>query len=201
MGSQDARERLLKAAIDLFYKKGYSSSSNREIATKAKISNSVIYHYFKNKEEMLTEIINIAINDLLIILDDIQERIEDPVQCLKEMLRAHLVDWFLKRKKEAKIIVTESDWLTGKRKEQNKITQRKIYAIYKEKLNEIKASGLLIDADLTVVCFSMMGIITQSIRWYNESGPLTKEQVAQSVIEFVFNGILAQDVRLEALTL
>ena len=125
MGSQDARERLLKAAIDIFYKKGYSSSSNREIAAKAKISNSVIYHYFKNKEDLLTEIINIAINDLLLILGDIQVRNENPVQCLKEMLRAHLVDWFLKRKKEAKIIVTESDWLTGKRKEQNKITQRK----------------------------------------------------------------------------
>ena len=201
MGSQDARERLLKAAIDIFYKKGYSSSSNREIAAKAKISNSVIYHYFKNKEELLTEIINLAINDLLIILDDIQVRIDDPVQCLKEMLRAHLVAWFLKRKKEAKIIVTESDWLTGKRKEQNKITQRKIYAIYKEKLSEIKSSGLLIDADLTVVCFSMMGIITQSIRWYNESGPLTKEQVAQSVIEFIFNGILAKDASPESLTL
>lgn len=199
MVSQDARERLLKAAIDLFYKKGYSSSSNREIGNRAKISNSVIYHYFQNKEEMLTEIISMAISDLLIILDDIQNRIEDPVQCLKEMLRAHLVDWFLKRKKEAKIIVTESDWLTGKRKEQNKITQRKIYTIYKEKLNEIKSSGLLIDADLTVVCFSMIGIITQSIRWYNESGPLTKEQVAQNVIDFVFNGILAKDVASEAL--
>lgn len=199
MVSQDARERLLKSAIDLFYKKGYASSSNREIGNKAKISNSVIYHYFQNKEEMLTEIINMAISDLLIILDDIQRRIDDPVHCLKEMLRAHLVDWFLKRKKEAKIIVTESDWLTGKRKEQNKITQRKIYTIYKEKLQEIQSSGLLIDADLTVVCFSMIGIITQSIRWYSESGPLTKEQVAQNVIDFVFNGILAKDVRPEAL--
>ena len=59
----------------------------------------------------------------------------------------------------------------------------------------------MMDADLTVVCFSMMGVITQSIRWYNESGPLTKEQVAQSVIEFVFNGILAKDIRPESLTL
>lgn len=193
MTSQDARARLLKAATDLFFRKGYADSSIREIGHKANISNSVIYHYFKNKEEMLAEIINLAINDLFAILNDIQDRIDDPVVCLEEMIRAHLVDWCLKRKKESKIIVTESDWLTGKRKEENNNIQRKIYTIYKLKLKEIQSRGLLNHTDLTVLCFSIIGVILQSIRWFSEKGPLSKEQVAQNAIAFVFKGILVAD--------
>lgn len=193
MTSQDARARLLKAATDLFFRKGYADSSIREIGHKANISNSVIYHYFKNKEEMLAEIINLAINDLFAILNDIQDRIDDPVVCLEEMIRAHLVDWCLKRKKESKIIVTESDWLTGKRKEENNNIQRKIYTIYKLKLKEIQSRGLLNYTDLTVLCFSIIGVILQSIRWFSEKGPLSKEQVAQNAIAFVFKGILVAD--------
>ncbi len=190
MKKNDARERMIKAAIDLFYKKGYPATTIRDIGNKANISTSVIYHYFKDKEEILFEIIQLAGKDLFIILDDIIEEVDDPVECLKQMIRAHMVDWCLKRKKETKIIVTDYLWLTKKRKEENIATERKLYSLYKEKLAELQEKGLIIDADLTVLCFSVFGIIAQSLRWYRDTGPLSKEEVAQNIINILFNGIL-----------
>lgn len=192
MKQNDARERLIKAAIDLFYRKGYPTTTIRDIGEKANISTSVIYHYFKDKEEILFEIMQLAGKDLFKLLDDIIEEVNDPVECLEEMIRAHMVDWCLKRKKETKIIVMDHAYLTKKRKEINIATERKLFYLYKKKLTELQEKGLIIDADLTVLCFGVFGIIAQSIRWYRDSGPLSKEEVAKNVIRILFEGILKQ---------
>jgi AcrR family transcriptional regulator len=193
MKPNHARERLIKAAIDLFYKKGYPTTTIRDIGTKADISTSVIYHYFKDKEELLFEIMQLAGKDLFNLLEDIIEAEENPVECLKRMIRAHIVDWCLKRKKETKIIVTDYAYLTEKRKTLNIETERKLYSLYKEKLTELQKKGFIIDADLTVICFSLFGIIAESIRWYRETGPLSKDEVAENVIRILFNGILMSE--------
>jgi len=195
MKTNDARERLITAAIDLFYKNGYPATTIRDIGAKADISTSVIYHYFKDKEEMLFEIMQLAGGDLFKLLEDIIEAENDPVECLEKMIGAHLVDWCLKRKKETKIIVTDYAYLTKKRKELNIATERKLYSLYKEKLTELREKGLIIDADPTVLCFSIFGIIAQSIRWYHDTGPLSKEEVARNVIRILFAGILKRTDR------
>ena len=145
---------------------------------------------FLNKEEVLFEIIQIAGDDLFKILHDIIEEENDPVKCLEKMIKAHMVDWCLKRKKESKIIVMDDAWLTRERRKINIESQRKLYSLYKDRLFELQKEGLIIDADLTVMCFSIFGIVAQSIRWFNEKGPLSKEEVAQNVIQILFAGIL-----------
>ena len=132
----------------------------------------------------------VAGDDLFKLLHDIIEKYEDPVECLEKMIRAHMVDWCLKRKKESKIIVMDDAWLTRERRRTNIESQRKLYSLYKERLSELQKKDLIIDTDITVLCFSIFGIIAQSIRWFDERGPLTKEDVAQNVINILFNGIL-----------
>ncbi len=58
-GDQDlsTRERLMRAATELFSQKGYAATSVREIVTAAGVSKPVLYYYFKNKEGIYHEII------------------------------------------------------------------------------------------------------------------------------------------------
>lgn len=48
--------RLLKAALKVFAKHGYHASSMSEIASVAKVSKGLAYHYFSSKEELLVSI-------------------------------------------------------------------------------------------------------------------------------------------------
>ncbi len=139
---------------------------------------------------MLFEIIQVASKDLVNALVKIQQEIEDPVECLKEMLTTHMVVWCLKRRKEAKIVVADDYFLTGKRREANRIIQRQIYTLYIDKLEELHENRLLEHIDLKVLAFTIFGTINSFFRWYREGGPLSKEDVAQNVIAIVFNGIL-----------
>jgi AcrR family transcriptional regulator len=190
LSSKDTRAILLNVATNLFYQKGYPNTTIREVGQKAGISNSIIYHYFKNKEDMLFEIIQVSSRDLINALIKIQQDVEDPVECLKEMLKTHMVAWCLKRKKETKIIVADDYWLTGKRREANRVTQRQIYKLYLNKLEELSKKGLLKPVDLRVLAFTIFGAINSFFRWYRDGGSLSKEDVANNVIDIIFRGLL-----------
>ena len=191
MRNKDTREKLLRTAKNLFYKRGYSNTSIREIGVKAGISNSLLYHYFKNKEDILFEIIKTASDDLIQTLREIDKRVSDPVECLREMLISHTVLFSIKRKKESKALVVDLYWLRGKRLEEVRNIQREVYNLYMKKLEEIKARGLLEDIDLTVLNFSIFGVINGFFRWYKEGGRLSKEEVAGDIVRFVFHGMLS----------
>ncbi|WP_311146271.1 TetR/AcrR family transcriptional regulator, partial [Stomatobaculum longum] len=49
-------ERIFQAGIDVFYEKDYRSAKMQEIADKAGIPVSLIYNYYKNKEELFDKI-------------------------------------------------------------------------------------------------------------------------------------------------
>jgi len=197
LSSKDTRATLLNVATNLFYQKGYPNTTIREIGQKANISNSIIYHYFKDKEEMLFEIIQVSSTDLINALVKIQQEVKDPVECLKEMLKTHMVAWCLKRKKETKIIVADDYWLTGKRREANRATQRQIYKLYLNKLEELSRKRLLKPVDLKVLAFTIFGAINSFFRWYREGGSLSKDDVADNVIDIVFRGLLLENKETE----
>lgn len=187
---KDTRERLLQAAINLFAQKGYANTSIRQIGRKAGVSTSIIYHYFKDKEEMLFEIIVSAAQELIQTLQDIHDSVSDPAECLREMLMAHMVHFSLKRKKETQIIAADNHLLRGKHLLLSQEKQRRIYELYNQKLKELAESGKMKDIDRTVVALSVFGMINTFFMWYREGGRLSKEEVAQNILEFIFQGIL-----------
>jgi len=46
------KDAILKASIEVFGKKGYDRATTDEIAEKAGVAKGLIFHYFKNKEEL-----------------------------------------------------------------------------------------------------------------------------------------------------
>ena len=187
---KNTKELLLRVAVNLFSQKGYLDTSIRDIATEAGISSSIIYHYFKNKEEMLFEVIKSATQDLIQSLRKTEERIKDPEESLREMLRAHIVDFNIKRKKESVIVVSDTHLLRSNYRQIMVKMQREIFDIYMKKLNELSERGRLReDIDLLVMNFSIFGTINTFYQWYRERGRLTREEVAQNMITFLLHAI------------
>ena len=69
----DVEEKILEKSIDLFYKHGFVKASIRDIVKEVGITNSTVYLYFKNKDEILFNIIfNIGVE----LLRELQTVIE-----------------------------------------------------------------------------------------------------------------------------
>jgi AcrR family transcriptional regulator len=53
---EDRREQIMEAALRVFAKKGYTRTSNKDIAREAGITPGLIYHYFESKDALLKAI-------------------------------------------------------------------------------------------------------------------------------------------------
>lgn len=56
---QSTKSRIVKAAWNLFYKKGYDSTTVEDIINASKTSKGTFYHYFKGKEALLNTLSNL----------------------------------------------------------------------------------------------------------------------------------------------
>ena len=63
--SVDARQRILKAAEEIFAARGIEGARVDEIASKAKINKRMIYHYFGSKEGLYTEVLRLNFHKIL----------------------------------------------------------------------------------------------------------------------------------------
>ncbi|MEZ7891871.1 MAG: TetR/AcrR family transcriptional regulator [Candidatus Wallbacteria bacterium] len=80
------KKKILKAAIEVFSKKGYQRTTIREISTKSGLSIGTIYFHFENKEEILKEVLK---NTELIAMSSVMEQIDsmEPYDIIKKINR------------------------------------------------------------------------------------------------------------------
>lgn len=71
--NQTKRDRILHAALMLFFKKGYFNTSVHDIRATADVSIGLVYRYFKNKEEIAQTVYAELVQDMTEIIEGILE--------------------------------------------------------------------------------------------------------------------------------
>jgi len=86
----DKFNRIIRAAVKIFARKGFFNSKVSEIAREAKVADGTIYLYFQNKDDILISLFEILMDSILL---DIKEKLAeepDPVQKIKLFALHHL---------------------------------------------------------------------------------------------------------------
>ncbi|MCF2875224.1 MULTISPECIES: TetR/AcrR family transcriptional regulator [unclassified Tenacibaculum] len=81
----DKREQILEVATRLFSERGFEKTSVSAICEAAKVSNGLVFHHFKNKNELLREIFKKTTNIIVEINDSVQKEIS-PKERLIELI-------------------------------------------------------------------------------------------------------------------
>ncbi len=102
-GDVKARERLLRAAVKLFARKGYAATSVNEIVAAAGVTKPILYYYFDNKEGIYIEILNDAYGSLDRILDQALEWEGTAIQKLRR-LAAESFNLFIEKIDAARLV-------------------------------------------------------------------------------------------------
>jgi TetR/AcrR family transcriptional regulator, transcriptional repressor for nem operon len=81
------RERLIEAAIALFWEKGYANTSMSDILTAAKANSGSFYHFFSSKEDLLLAVLD-RYTALLhpALLEPAWEGVTDPIERIFALL-------------------------------------------------------------------------------------------------------------------
>lgn len=90
MEKEAIRKKILDAANEILVEEGYDKLSIRKIANKIEYSPGIIYHYFKDKGEIIAFIVEEEYGRILKMISDIQLNEESPEKTLEETFRAYI---------------------------------------------------------------------------------------------------------------
>jgi AcrR family transcriptional regulator len=85
----DTRRRILEAAREMFVQQGYEATTMRAIAQRIEYTATAIYHHFRDKEELLTELCTADFRSLAAAFQRIG-RTEDPIERLRQIGDAYV---------------------------------------------------------------------------------------------------------------
>jgi AcrR family transcriptional regulator len=85
----DTRQKILDAARDMFVRVGYEATTMRAIAKQIEYTPTAIYHHFRSKEALLSELVE---KDFGALADAFRRigRVEDPVERLEKIGEAYV---------------------------------------------------------------------------------------------------------------
>lgn len=84
------RQRIVEAADQLFYHRGYNQTSFSDIAQAAELSRGNFYYYFKSKDEILSAVIARRRDQLCARLESWSRDFAEPHACLRCFVRMML---------------------------------------------------------------------------------------------------------------
>jgi AcrR family transcriptional regulator len=85
----ETREKILEAARELFVRKGYEATTMRAIADRVEYTPTAIYHHFRDKEALLTELCDRDFRSLAQAFNRIGQ-VPDPVERLLRIGEAYV---------------------------------------------------------------------------------------------------------------
>ena len=87
MTKTPTRERLIRAAMELFFEKGYGASGMAEILQRAEVNSGSFYHFYRSKDDLLAAVLD-RYQDMLhpVLLQPIWQGTEDPIERIFALL-------------------------------------------------------------------------------------------------------------------
>ena len=190
MKRSNLEEKILEKATELFATHGFVKASIRDIAKEVGGSNSCLYVYFKNKDEILFRIITDVGAELLRELETVTNKHADPVECLQQMIFTQVL-FSMKAAKKMKIYMEELYQLPPSLKQKALNQHRQIYDMYYDKICELEKKGLLCpQIDKVVLTFGIFANMNWVYRWLNPGGRLPTEEVARQMIAMLLRSVL-----------
>ncbi|HEX9850836.1 TetR/AcrR family transcriptional regulator [Candidatus Deferrimicrobium sp.] len=89
-GGREKRDRILRAAVKIFSRKGFFNSKVSEIARSAEVADGTIYLYFKNKDDLLISLFEEKMGE---VVEDVRRRIAvggNALEKLKIFIENHM---------------------------------------------------------------------------------------------------------------
>ena len=191
------KNQILKVAIKVFIKNGFSATRLEDIAKEANVTRGAIYHYFANKRDILLAIHQNNGERIQKIINNIIEEEKDPIKILKNgFLRVY--DHFendedfkeveeLFFKIEFASIIQHDEILRNCFHNDLKSHKNKILEIIKRGQKEKKIRKDIDAENLSIIIMTFhLGL---SMVWFKGIMELSIRQMAEFQIEVLLNGI------------
>jgi AcrR family transcriptional regulator len=187
------REDILTRAAELFALRGYAGTSMNDVAGACGISKPALYHYVKDKSQLLGEIASSHVTRLQHLVDEVQSLKLPPEDCLRQLIERFVREYAGAR--HAHRVLTEDIKFLEVQEQQRLLgQQREVVAGFAKAVQQARPelSKTDLGTPLTMLLFGMMNWM---FTWLRPDGSLSHEQMGPVVADLFLGGLGA--VRLE----
>lgn len=196
------REHILEAAIRVFARRGYHGARVSDIAAEAEIAYGLVYHYFKNKEEILRTIFEERWNAFLHVVEQVAEGPGTATDKLHAL--AGLVLYAYRRRPDwVKVLVFEIQRSSRfSEPEQIRAVGRLFQSVERVVRSGQEAGELRSDIDAQVACLAFIGALETMITsqvlgvmQLPEEPDASDDRTVRAVVELFLGGLRAGAAR------
>jgi AcrR family transcriptional regulator len=184
----DRKEQIYSTARILFRERGYQATTVRDIAREMNMQAGSLYAHIDSKEDVLWEIVNRAADQFLAAAEPIAASDLSPADKLHALVRAH-VRLVADNLAEATTFLHEWKFLGEARRASITERRRRYEAIYRQVIEQGIASGDFSPTDPKMAALLVLSAVNWMPQWYNPSGHLSPEEIADSFCDLVQSGI------------
>ncbi|MBF0542937.1 MAG: TetR/AcrR family transcriptional regulator [Candidatus Riflebacteria bacterium] len=186
------RDKILKAALKIFAKKGYSETTTDDLAAAAKVGKGTLYRFFKNKQALFFTLIDIILEDLFgqtieqsRTANNLEERVSKGIDVY--------ANYFVKNKKSFSLILQNLGQIGTK-------NFAKLHEIFFSKLkmlednlgpkDEKKLVKPFPQEDMILCGVGLVNIFV--VKWFFSRGSFDLSKKTEMLKEVLLRGIISQ---------
>lgn len=181
------REAVLKTAAELFLEKSYGRTSLNDVAERLKITKPALYHYFRNKEEILIEcyrlgtgLIEETLNEIAAHCGTGLEKVEAFIYSYANVMTVNFGRCVMRIDQGD----LSSDALTEVKAYKRKI-DRRLRSFIREGIED----GSIAECDPKLAAFSIAGALNWICVWYEPDGALSPDEIASQFSRTLTQGL------------
>ncbi|HKP53640.1 MAG TPA: TetR/AcrR family transcriptional regulator [Chloroflexia bacterium] len=188
----DRKEQIYSTARSLFSERGYPATTVRDIAREMNMQAGSLYAHIDSKEDVLWEIVSRAASQFIAAVEPIATSNNRPAEKLRHMVRAH-VDVLADNLDDATVFLQEWKFLGSERRDAIAEMRNRYENLYRHVIEEGIQSGEFASTDPKMAALLVLSAVNWMPQWYNPSGPLSPEEVADTFVELILTGLEPKD--------
>lgn len=181
------REAILVTAVQLFLEKSYGRTSLNDVAQRLSITKPAIYHYFRNKEQILVECYRLGTAMIGETLDQIAAHCGTGIEKVAAFISAY-ANVMTADFGRCVMRLDEGDLSSVARAEiraRKKQIDRRLRSFVQEGIED----GSITPCDPKLAAFSIAGALNWICMWYESGDPLSPEEIATQFARTLTQGL------------
>lgn len=178
LGRRDRRREVIDAAIDVFWRKGFSAASIQDVADKVGVLKGSLYHYIDSKEDLLFKIFDESHDQASAIVVEVAALDAPPLVRLQVYVERYL-EWYLLNVERVSVYFREWRHLTTPRLDIVRKQRDTFEAFVRDLLREAQTDGDVdAELDVTSAAFFVLGALNGAPDWYRRDGAVSAKAIA-----------------------
>ena len=186
-GFENQREQILREAARLFAHQGYAGTSMNAVAEACAVSKPTLYHYVRDKHELLVQICESHVQDLEALVQEVLAQELAPEAQLRALI-ARFVQAYGEAQNEHRVLTEDVKFLDEADRLRLTAIERRVVAAFADSVAAVRPElqAVKLHKPLTMLLF---GMINWTFTWLKPDGELTYEAVAPMVADLFFGGL------------